>query len=442
MFCAANLALGEIDDPWDPRRSKEGRILDWTPNEQKSLAGKQLNRRELQLAADNKIGIDIKWIPLMLGPTEKENVERPKELLRDVIYKMQKECPLELVPMDVKTYVRWDGVKDFEIDGHQPAFMPSDLEILSCASKRENDTFLQMGAETLKLAELLIMETTEYHRDLKNKTREEPLLGFQIPRVLPYTGETCTGRVLSETLTFEAKEIEARTGVKLYSMWEVKQTLVVKEHQMEDPDVGMYMIPVLHIDTIIAKTRLGRNTPILIPFDPEVREVNAMWDEVHLAAAARSLRETWTADEPWKFIVLGRADPQMSEERKQRLIEQGRSNNWIYEFQRDIDLETQEERTTDIGLNLTNFLLADRTKNPNYKGEYGGMPLILMLTIEWNQQRQDLEDRKPAAKRSVDKEQSGPNKTRRFGHENLLEEGSVEEAKGVARGSSDGRSSA
>jgi hypothetical protein len=68
------------------------------------------------------------------------------------------------------------------------------------------------------------------------------------------------------------------------------------------------------------------------------------------------------------------------------------------------------------------------------------MPITQMLVLEWL--KRQGQDSKPASKRSAEEEQSGPNKKQRSGHEKLLEEGSVEEAKGVARGSFDGRSSA
>ena len=425
-FKAGNLALGDLDDPWVPERNKPGYILDWTPNETKSLGGKLFNRKILHTCATSRTKIKAHWIPLMIGPAEKEtsgDLEGPKTPLREMLYKMQAESPLEMIPMEVKTYVRWDGVKEFNINKRKPAFMPDALEILTCGSKREYDDYTQMGNESLKLAELLIMGTTIFHSDLRIKQREEPLIGFQVPRSLPMTGKTCTGRTLSETVIFENKAVEARTKTKLYSMWEVRQTLVVKEHQLEDPDIGMYMIPVLHIETIIGKTYVGLDTPIITSFCPEVAEVNAMWYEIHSQAATKGMQDTWLMDEPWKQFLWKEQDTQISKARRERIIEHTQSDMWRHAIMDNLD-----------------FMIAPRPKV--CPGTCYGTPVIIMLIEEMNNRRKHFEDSKPSAKRSVDDDQSEQNKKRRVGHENLLEEGSIEEASGVARGSSVGKSSA
>lgn len=424
-FKAGSLALGEFEDPWDPSRAKQGHVLDWTPNERKSRAGRKFNRRMIHTYATTKDKITMDWIPLMFGPTAEEdpNENGPKPTLRDMVYKMQEESPLEMIPMEVKTYVRWDGVKDFNIANRMPAFMPDALEVLTCGSERENDDFVQMGRETLKLAELLIMGTAIDHIELKNKTRKDPLLGFQVPRSLPMTGGTCTGRTLSDEIIFEKTSVEARSGIKLHSMWEVKQTLVVKEHQLEDPDIGMYMIPVLHIETIISKISIGADVPIIITYRPDKCEVNALWIKVHSEAAAIGMRATWTADEPWKLLIWNKEDPRLSDERKEHILEQSRSLMWRREV-----------------LGNMSFMISDRTKKFT-DGTCNGAPIVLML-VEERAHRKSARSGERESKRSNNNEQCEPNKRHRIGHENLLEAGSVEEAKGVASGSSDGRSSA
>jgi hypothetical protein len=427
-FKAGNLALADFDDPWDPTRNKPGYILDWTPSEMKSRGGRNFNRRTLHTCATSKTKIKMDWIPLMFGPTEDadpdEDPKGPKTPLREMVYKMQAESPLEMIPMDVKTYVRWDGVKEFNIDGKRPAFMPAALEILTCGSKREYDDFTLMGTESLKLAELLLMGTTVFHTEQQIKNREEPLLGFQVPRSLPMTGDTCTGRVLSETMTFENTAVEARTATKLVSMWEVQQTLVVKEHQLEDPDIGMYMIPVLHIETIVAKTHIGSRTPVRFGYAPDVAEVNAMWHEMHSQAVIKGMQDTWSMDEPWKQLFWGERDTRISEERRSRIIEQSQSVDWKKHV-----------------FGNPRFMMTPRTTKMG-PGTCYGTPVMVMLFEERNNRRKHFEDSKPSAKRNVDDAQSGPNKKRRSGHEILLEEGSIAEAKGVARGSSVGKSSA
>ncbi len=91
------------------------------------------------------------------------------------------------------------------------------------------------------------------------------------------------------------------------------------------------------------------------------------------------------------------------------------------------------------------------------KGIQDGKPIALMMVLEHFEQQKRLlpvreaemseeEDSKPAAKRNdehlPEEEQGRSRKKRRSGHENLLEEGSVAEAKGFASGPSGGESNA
>jgi hypothetical protein len=386
--------------------------------------------------------INEKWIPLVVGPTEGWDEER-KMTLRNAVTKMKEESPLEMIPMSIKTYVRWDGVGEFKIDDQQPAFMPNDLEILTGASERvHGNTYLEMGMQSLKMAELMLNGTAQTICEAKIKKRGEPLIGFQVPQVTPISlGKTCTGKVLSEELKFESKAMEARSARKLHSIWEVKQVMVVKEHQLEDPDLGTYKIPVLHIETIIAKIHEGYDGEVEEYFMPDIIEVNALWREIHWAAAGKGMRDVAAAtNEFWKYLVWKEEDEKMPKERWERVTKIFNSEVWYREFQRETDAETGEDRAATKEANLLDFLRTDRTSNKEITGDYSAMPITQMLVLEWL--KRQGQDSKPASKRSAEEEQSGPNKKQRSGHEKLLEEGSIEEAKGVARGSSDGRSSA
>jgi hypothetical protein len=441
-YCGEDLAVGNFIHPEDPSRNREGVVLDWNPNEKKSQAGKLFNRRTLQMYSNIQTRIDEKWIPLVAGPTEGWDEER-KMTLRNAVTKMKEESPLEMIPMSVKTYVRWDGEREFKIEGQQPAFMPNDLEILTGASERAHTNIhLEMGMQSLQMAELMINGTAQTMYEAQIKKRAEPLIGFQVPRTTPISlGDTSTGKVLSEELKFESKAMEARTAVKLHSIWEVKQVMVVKEHQLEDPDLGTYKIPVLHIETIIAKTHVGYDVEIEVELIPDVIEVNALWREILWAVAGKAMREVAAAtNELWKYLVWNEEDKKMPKERWERVSNIVDSEVWNREFQRKMNAETGEYRAATKELNLIDFLRADRTSNKDITGDYSAMPIAQMLVLEWIKRQE--QNSKPASKRSAEEEQSGPNKKQRSGHEKLLEEGSVEEAKGVARGSFDGRSSA
>jgi hypothetical protein len=46
----------------------------------------------LQMYTNNRTRIDMKWIPLLVGPTDKKD-HKPKMLLRDMVSKMKAESP-------------------------------------------------------------------------------------------------------------------------------------------------------------------------------------------------------------------------------------------------------------------------------------------------------------------------------------------------------------
>lgn len=451
-FAAANLALGEFEDPMQPRNNKEGTVLDWTPG--KSLAGKRFNRKILQQYACRKTKIPEVWIPLVVGPSKPQPEASGKKMeVRTACSILQEESPLELIPMNVETYVRWDGTignKDKDA-----VFKPEDLELLSCASKREGDENTWMGNESLKMTELYLNEITNEHWECDLRTRKRPMLGFQVPRKGHFIGPTCTGRKLSQTITMH-KKAEAKTGIKSYGNWIVKQTLVVMEHQLEDPDIGVYMIPVLHITTVVSKLNLGNGYPIFIEMTPDQCEINALWHEVFVFVAGYLLKELWIKDDTWKSVIWD--DPVMDDERKNRLSKQIRSDIWMRTFRAGSTGKTMRERNQDMDARNAEFLLQPRIGVADVEM---GMPIAMMLVLEHFGRQKNLdppkvqeplnemnveEDRKPAAKRSNEdsptEEGEGPKKKRRIGHENLSEEGSVEEAKGFASGSSAGESSA
>lgn len=415
---ASSLALGQVDDPFRPSRNKQGHILDWKPTAIKSDAGMRLNRIILQREACKKTKIPDKWVPFLVGPTVRGEGKKPfgtKIPLREAVAIMRAESPLELIPMDIKTYVRWDGGTDTHMD---PSFVPDEFDLLSCASKRTGDTSLQMGAETLKLMELFLNGSASDIQSLSLRTRKEPVLGFQVPKFFDYTKATCTGKVLSQTAVI-AKIVEARTGVKLYGRWNVNQTLVVKEHQLQDPDMGTYMIPVLHVTTMAARVCLGSGTEIRVNIVPEQSEINAMWREMFSYTASRAMREVWLEDDTWKAVIWGDSET-ITEERKECLSNQIRSDVWRSGFINGAPPLGRFVRRvfTDLQLSEVNFLLQDRPKKEGYTGVHSGIPIILMLAIEWGQRRAEPGNRKPATKTGTEDDQAGPNKRRRIAHEN------------------------
>jgi hypothetical protein len=349
--------------------------------------------------------------------------------------------------MDVKTWVRWDGKT--EDDGKDAVFVPDAYELLSCGSKREGDENTWMGMESLKMAELYLKEATVDHWECRLRTRKQPMLGFQVPRFDPMYGPTETGRVLSKQVTILKADAEAETGIKMYGTWSVKQCIIVREYRMTDPDIGDYTIPVLKIRTWISKVSLGRGTRIYIPMEPDQCEINAFWMDVYQFVVQHVTERQWLYDEPWKTMVWG------SGEKKELLSEQHlKSPAWRLAFHAGTNGMTPEDRKMTAELRYARILYTPRE---GVEGIQDGKPVALMMVLEHFEQQKRLlpvreaemseeEDSKPAAKRNnehlPEEEQGRSRKKRRSGHENLLEEGSVAEAKGFASGPSGGESNA
>ena len=448
-FAAANIAIGERDHP-NPLKVDKGTVFDWT--EPKSKAGRDYNRRLIQQHACKKTKINDKLIPLLVGPVERRDPEKPLEpkkalftnemSIREVITIIRKESKLELIPMDVKSYVRWDG-KCNENDGIDPLFMPGDFELLSCASKRDGDQNVQMGRQSLQMVELYLNGSTSAYWELSNRKRGEPMLGFQVPREDIFLGKTCTERLLSKR-EFVELVVKAETGIKLYGSWKITQELIVKEHQLQDPNIGVYEIPVLHVKTVIAKVCLGDGIPISIGMKPDQCEINAFWIDMFVHVAGKAMKEVWMEDETWKGILW---DEPMAEDRKKNLSSQIRSRTWFCEFKKGSRGGTAEKRMADMEANETDFLFKPR---PMAGGVYSGIPIAQMLVMEYfeqmkkvkleanlvglngNEESPEMDDKKPAAKRSNEQLVGSKKKKRCIGNEVFLEEGTVGKARGFA----------
>jgi len=273
--------------------------LEWSGTE----AGRVHNRTKLTAAATCNLEMDTAAIPYITAPPDASmNAEVS---MKEVVRKIRDASPLRIVPMKLTTIVKYNP--DGEIDNN---FQIGDMQILTGSDKKAGETYLDMVQESMQLVEATVNSHVKSVKALGQRSRLEPLIGYQAPDGIVPMEET---RLLSNVMDRRVgPSYKVKNGNQNFGKWKVERVMCVREHTYRHPDIGEYKIPVLHVR--IEATRLH----LAIRLVPEVTQVNALWETVLENMVYQQYVNTWLNHEHWLDLVWNPKyeNPRTQEEKK------------------------------------------------------------------------------------------------------------------------------
>jgi hypothetical protein len=264
-------------------------------------------------------------------------------------------------------------------------------------------------------------------------------------------------------------EVNAETERTTYGKWKISMVTQVEKSITHEEDGTMLSIPILFIETTITKLLDMFGQPVsdaIALIGPSPGEMDAFWNAAKKQVIAKNTIEMWEREEPWKDLIWNPNN--LPREHIESLERYFPVSGWIGTTPEAPLRRNRREVTEDMTIREMNLMIGHT--NADYEImlhermvaiQAGVLPenhplpdrkdcVIIQLivesmesmsrigksvpTIEIHNNDNDNDDSKPAAKKRRENNFNGL--------ENQLEEGSVEEAKGFASGSSAGKSSA